>query len=76
MGFSRTGGAIRSPSPRRNASQDPQADHGGGDVTIARLHAFRHILLTLLRMVEEDLYARGALREMADPRAYRRDRDV
>ena len=37
-------------------------------MTIARLHAFRRILLTLLRMVEEDLYQRGALRENADPR--------
>ena len=39
-------------------------------MSIARLHAFRRILLTLLRMIEEDLYARGALRELADPRAF------
>jgi len=39
-------------------------------MSIARLQAFRRILLTLLRMVEEDLYARGALREKADPRPF------
>jgi len=38
-------------------------------VTIARLHAFRRILLTLLRMVEEELCERGALRESTDIRS-------
>jgi hypothetical protein len=42
-------------------------------VTIARLQAFRRILLTLLRMIEEELYTRGALREMVDPRPFKRD---
>lgn len=41
---------------------------GGASVTIARLQAFRRILLTLLRMVEEELCERGALRESVDLR--------
>jgi len=56
-------------------------------MSIARLHAFRRILLslvqaadprqmrallTLLRMTEEDLLARGALRERATPQAFAR----
>jgi hypothetical protein len=32
-------------------------------MSIARLQAFRRILLTLLRMVEEELRERGAMRE-------------
>jgi len=35
-------------------------------VTIVRLQAFRRILLTLLRMVEEELCERGAMRESVD----------
>lgn len=42
-------------------------------MSITRLQAFRRILLTLLRMIEEDLYARGALRESTTTQAHRRD---